>query len=507
MSKTIKTAELERCLLSVFFKDPGWLGEIGEHIKYDFFAFIPNQKIFSAIKTLYNETKTLDEHLLISRLNLMGLTSIEGLDVADYISAIAHMSINLDSKIAYLDELTKFYWARQTYKKLLQAQKYIESSLEQPELTFKDILSGTEKIITDAVTIEAVNGDDDLFVDIYGDIETIIAEQVNQKDNMGISSPFPIFNGRYGQFLVGELYVFGAPAKVGKSTLLSAIVDHAIKTGGGKVRVLILDTELQSNRVACRDIAAESGVNEYFYRTGKFTEDSAKIKLAQEAFERMKQYKGMVYHRYVPNKTIQQVESIARRWHNKFVDIDNGEIGLICYDYLKLISTSRSSSDGPGSYDLKEWELIGQIANSLKMLASDLPNTTVITATQLNEGGGVAQSARIRWFCTALHFLIRKTSEEVGMFGKEFGTHKLVCQDTRNLGEFGDEAGDIPVAHGRDVIWQPNYINLSFDSFRVTECGVLADAVRAMESRSPGQLTPRVTASEKNKSTYQKYSK
>ncbi len=505
MTKQIKTLEIERALLACFLKDPGWLGEVSSFIKSDFFAYIPNQKIFSAIKSLYQETKTVDQHILVARLNLMGLSTIESLDVDYYITSLSSMSINLDSKIGYLDELTKFYWSRQTYKKLSEAQKFIEKSLESPDLTFSDILSGVEKIVTEAISVEAIGSDDEQFVDIYGDIENIIGEQVNQKDNMGISSPFPIFNGRYGQFLVGELYVFGAPAKVGKSTLLSAIVDYAIKNGNGKVKVLILDTELQANRVACRDMSAESGVNEYFFRTGKFAEDQEKVDKAKDAFERMKKYKGVVYHRYVPNKTIQQIESIAKRWHSKYVDVENGEIGLICYDYLKLISTTRASSDGPGSYDLKEWELIGQIANSLKMLASSLPNTTVITATQLNEGGGVAQSARIKWFCTAIHFLVRKTSEEIGTFGKEWGTHKLICQETRNLGEFGEATGDIAVEYGTETVWQPNYINLKFDSFRVTECGTLEDAVNDYKQRGAGQLKPaKPSAMDKRKLIYNK---
>jgi replicative DNA helicase len=505
MSKRIVTGEVERCLISCFFKDPGWLGEIGEHLKPDFFSFVPNQKIFSAIKTLYAETKTLDEHLLISRLNLMGLSSVEGLDVSDYVTSISHMSINLDAKIAYLDELTKFHWSRQTYKKLIQAQKYIETSLENPEINFRDILSGTEKIVTDAMTIESVLGEDESFTDINGDMESLLNEGVGNKDELGLPSPFPIFNRWYGQFMIGGLYVFAASSKVGKSSFLSALTDHFVEIGmkreKGKIRVLFIDTEMTKREVACRKMAAKSGVNAFYYLNGKFAEDKDRLERTQESLPSFKDKAGTIYHHYLPTADIQKIESVSKRFHSKFVGPD--DIFVCILDYLKFAGNEDRTA-GNGGQALKEYELIGMKTDLMKQLAEKLPRTISITAIQTNRSSEIAQADRVKWYSTGIFSLTRKTPEEIGTEGNKFGSHKLNMIVVRNLGEFADESGPFEVAEGNQTVWVENHINLNFSNFRVTEAGTYKDVIAALGSA--GQLTPRQTSSDRNKATYSKYS-
>ncbi len=497
-SRDIKSYEVERCLLSVFFKDPGWLGEVSEMIKPGFFAYPPNQKIYSAIKSLYSEIKTLDEHILISRLNLMGLSNIDGLDVSDYIAALSNMSINLDAKMAYLDELTKFYWARQTYKKLIDAQKYIEKSLEQPELTFRDILSGTEKIVTDAVTVESVNGDDDQFVDIYGDMESLLNEGVGA-ENISLWSPFPIFNRWYGPFMVGGLYIFAASSKVGKSTFLSTLTDHFAETGrlmkNGGTKILFLDTEMTKREVACRKMAAESGVNAFYYLNGKFAEDREKLDKTQKSIQKFKENAGSIYHYYLPTADIEKIESVAKRFHSRFVGPN--DIFVCVLDYLKF-SGNEDRTAGGGGQALKEYELIGMKTDLMKQLAEKLPRTISISAIQTNRSSEIAQADRVKWYSTGIYSLIRKTPEEMGLEQNKYGTHKIQTVVVRNMGEFGNESGPFEITQGKgDPAWAENHINFDFSNFRVEEKGTRKDSIKDVGA---GQLQPaKFNASDKRK--------
>ncbi len=505
MTKKVSTGEIERCLISCFFKDPGWLGEVGEHLKPDFFAFPANQKIFSAIKTLFSETKTLDEHLLISRLNLMGLRTVEGLDIADYVSSISHMAINLTAKLAYLEELTKFHWARQTYKKLQEAQKFIENSLEKPELSFRDILSGTEKIVTDAVTIESVLGEDESFTDINGDMESLLNEGVGNGD-LGLSSPFPTFNRWYGQFMIGGLYVFAASSKVGKSTFLSAITDHFVELGmkrkKGKIRILFIDTEMTKREVACRKMAAQSGVNAFYYLNGKFAEDKDHLEKTQHSLPGFQEKAGTIFHHYLPTADIHKIESVAKRFHSKFVGPD--DIFVCVLDYLKFAGNEDRTA-GNGGQALKEYELIGMKTDLMKQLAEKLPRTISITAIQTNRSSEIAQADRVKWYSTGIFSLTRKSPEEIGKENNKFGTHKMNMIVVRNLGEFADESGPFEISEGNQTVWVENHINLNFSNFRVTEAGTYKDVIATLGSA--GQLTPKPNASERNKLTYQKHSK
>lgn len=495
-SKEIKSYEVERCLLSVFFKDPGWLGEVSDMVKSEFFAYPANQKIYSAIKALYSEIKTIDQHLLISRLNLMGLSNIDGLDISDYIAALSHMSINLDAKVGYLDELTKFYWSRQTYEKLIDAQKYIEKSLEQPELTFRDILSGTEKIVTDAITIESVNGDDHEFVDICGDMENLLNEGVGV-DDLSLSSPFPVFNRWYGPFMIGGLYIFAASSKVGKSTFLSALTDHFVEIGKlrnkGKVKILFIDTEMTKREVACRKMAAESGVNAFYYLNGKFTEDKEKFEKTQNSLQNFRDKAGTIYHYYLPTADIQKIESVSKRFHSKFVGPD--DIFVCILDYLKF--SGNEDRTAGGAQALKEYELIGMKTDLMKQLAEKLPRTISISAIQTNRAAEIAQADRVKWYATGIHALVRKSPEEMGHEQNKWGSHKLQMIVVRNLGEFANESGPFETSKGNETVWVENHINLDFANFRVTEKGTYKDTLKDVGA---GQLEPaKFNASDKRK--------
>ena len=505
MYKAPKSLELERALISCFFKDPGWLGEISSHLKSDFFHYLPHQKIFAAIKSLYNETKTLDQHILVSRLNLMGLTTIESLEIDDYILLISDMAINLGAKGTYLNDLMKFYWARQTWKKLDDAKKYIEKSLEVPDLQFHDILHGTEKIVTDALTVESVNGDDTRFIDLNGDMEDLINQRAGRKGSLGIDSPFETFNRWFGQFLIGGLYIFAASAKVGKSSMLSALTDYATehnKKEKGVVKVLFIDTELNEEEVACRKLAAESGVNAVFYLNGKFSEDADKIEKTEEAYKAFKSRAGLFYHYYLPTAETEEIEKVARRFHSKHVGPDDTLILVL--DYLK-ISGGEDRSAGNGQA-LKEYEMVGQKTDAMKKLAEEIPNTISITAIQTNRENDIAQADRVKWYATGVFHLSRKTPEEIGSEGKLFGTHKLKSIVVRNLGEYADESGPFAVEVGNKTEWHENYINLNFSNFRVTEAGTRKDAMKYLEKA--GQLTPRESTADKQKKTFsQQYGK
>jgi hypothetical protein len=79
---------------------------------------------------------------------------------------------------------------------------------------------------------------------------------------------------------------------------------------------------------------------------------------------------------------------------------------------------------------LKEYEAIGYRMSGLH----DLTNQYIfpcITFCQLNRELDVSQSDRIRWFCTSMCSLQKKTEEEIAQDGRENGNRKLVPEDFR----------------------------------------------------------------------------
>lgn len=492
-SSDFKSFEIERCVLSVIFKDSLWLSEIKDKIKTEFFAYPPNQRVYAAICILFSETGGVDSHILINRLKIIGINQVDGLGIEDYILSISSMSINLDSKISYLEELSKFYYCRKTYSALGDAQKFISDNLELP---LQEIISGTEKRSVDAITFSAVSGDDSKMVDLYGSGRQYVDEAVKNKGKNGLASPFPRFNEIFGNFYTGGLFVFAARSKVGKSTMLSFLANYFVETGEGRIKICFCDTEMMPEEVYFRNLSAISGVEEIDIREGTFSESPEMVKKVTAGIEKFEKYdESIFYHVYVPNSPIDEVESVVRRWHSKHVK--EGDIAVVIYDYCKMTNETGGNNE-------QEYQIMGQKASKLKAIANCLPNTMVISAVQLNEQDGVSQSARIKWSVDALWILQKKTLEDYGTFGKKWGTHFLYPVVTRKVGRKYKEFGPVKVMVGNKEEYRSPHINLNIDRFVIEERGTLEEAIR--DVGQAGQLTPRQSSSDKNSQTYKKYS-
>jgi len=203
-------------------------------------------------------------------------------------------------------------------------------------------------------------------VDLYGDMEDLINEGADKSKTLGVETPFPTFNRWFGDLLVGGLYVFAASSKVGKSTFLSYLTDYIVDQGQGKRRVLFIDTELKGREVACRKMGAKSGVNAFYYLQGGFANDPEKVQKTEDNFPFFSDRKGLFYHYYLPSAGTDKIESVARRFHSKY--IKEGETLILVLDYLKF-SAGEDRSAG-GGQQLKEYELIGLKTDAMIHLAA-----------------------------------------------------------------------------------------------------------------------------------------
>lgn len=232
-------------------------------------------------------------------------------------------------------------------------------------------------------------------------------------------------------------------------------------------RVLILDTELETDRIIARNLSALSGVNEFKIKHGLWVNNQFDKNKVHAALNTLEKYQGRVHHEYVANRSIDEVISIAKRWYVQ--NIKEGENCLIVYDYLK--STQDNISNAFESY-----ELLGMKTDKLKKLVSELPRTAGLTAVQINRTGGTAMSSQIEWHCSNMYRLEKKSIEEITEGGKEFGTHKLVEVLARVQGEGALGADNYVKRATKDGDeYVQNYINFKIDSFNVLECGSAVD--------------------------------
>lgn len=466
------SVETERVCLASLLKDNKQIPNITSFIKADHFIEPVHQTLFNLIVSSYEEKGSVDDSIIVTKIRAMGLNNINNIDIYEYLNTLKNIPVNEEYVTEYFRELYKYYILRKCYKTLNQAQKYISNNLDKP---VNEIIPNVERMFNDALTIN-VSEDVD-FVDLYGDMEDEITRRADLGIPAALKTPYPIFESWYGGLYFGDMYVFAAPAKKGKSTFLNYTAYEVAREPMNNCKVLYLDTELESWRVQCRSAAALTDVNEYYYKTGKFKDNPVMVKKAQELWKRNEYMKGRVTHVYVANKNIDDIISICRRWYSRFVK--KGEAALIVYDYMKITGESISGHN-------QEYHVMGEKCDRLKKLSSDLPLTTVLTAIQVNAQGDIAMSQRIKWFASNVYRLDPKTVDEINTDGKDYGTHKLIEVATRNQGEQAKGMNNLVKVQLADnkIEWRQNYINFDFNNFKVRETGTYEDIL----SSKAGQL-------------------
>ncbi len=459
--------ETERVCLAALLKDNKQIPNITAFIKPDHFVHVMHQTLFNLIVSSYQDKGIVDDTIVITKSRAMGLNEIDGIDINSYLYSLKAIPVNEDYVTDYFRELYKYYTLRKCYKSLGNAQKFISANLEKP---IQEIIPNIEKMFNDALTIN-VSEDVD-FVDLYGDMEDEITRRADLGIPAALKTPYPVFEKWYGGLYFGDMYVFAAPAKKGKSTFLNYTAYEVAKNPMNNCKVLYLDTELESWRVQCRSAAALTDVNEYYYKTGKFKDNPIMVKKANDLWNKNHDMKGRVTHVYVANKNIDDIISICRRWYSRFVK--KGEAALIVYDYMKITGETISGHN-------QEYHVMGEKCDRLKKLSSDLPLTTVLTAIQVNAQGDIAMSQRIKWFASNVYRLDPKTIDEINQDGKQYGSHKLIEVATRNQGEEAKGMNNLVKVQLGDgkIEWKQNFINFDFNNFKVTEVGTYEEVLSA----------------------------
>ena len=471
----ILAKEAEMSCLAALMQFPKKIPDISTWIKSENFLFSENANLYSLLLSTYSDLGSVDQATLNIKLRELGVTSFDGMDIFRYIELLNNYPVNEVCVEGYFKEVYKLFWMRGAYKKLSKGLDFISGSLEKD---LGVVSSELEKMLVDALTI-SVDNEDIQFVDLYGTLEDTIRNRAESKDLPGFQTSFPVFNAWYGGLYFGDMYVFAAPAKRGKSAFINQIVLDIARNPANKVKVLYLDTELETERVQFRVASNITDINEFYFKDGSYKEDGANVKKVNRMFKDMESLHGIVHHVYVENRPIEEIVSIIRRWYSK--NVKKGENCLIAYDYIKLATETVSEF-------WKEYQVIGQKTDTLKKLGAKLPNTVVLTSIQTNANCDIAMSQQLKWFASNVYILQPKDILEFNDHGPNFGTHKLVEVVARNQGREAKGMNNlIKVTDNKGKSeHKQNFINFKFHKFRFSECGTLEDIL----TQRAGQLEP-----------------
>ena len=249
-------------------------------------------------------------------------------------------------------------------------------------------------------------------VPLYGEVVDMCWEEIKSRQGdgyAGIPFKFPTLN-EYATIEKGELFIFAAEAKQGKSMML---LNCAIDLLKRDLAVLYIDSELNTRLFTARVISHLTGIEYKRLTSGNYNDDEAKH--IQEAIEWIKTRRFV--HVYLPMFDKQAIYTTVKKIeHTMGLDV-------LIIDYFK------SSGDGDAFNTYQE---LGSFVDMVKNKICGDMKICGIGAAQATINGKVADSAKIGRNASTIALITDKTPEEIEADGEECGNKKLRVVLNRN---------------------------------------------------------------------------
>lgn len=229
-------------------------------------------------------------------------------------------------------------------------------------------------------------------------------------DIYGIPSKFPILNDFF-TYEPGELILFKARMKKGKSALLMNEALHKLKNG---VPTVYFDTEMSDRLFFERMLANLTKIPIKKIKTGKYSATEE-----EKILDCIRWFKNQPFvHKYVPTPNFDEVYSMCKILQYKI------DLQFVVWDYLK--SNTRNGNEQYNELGANTDFLKNNIAGKLKL--------PVLTAIQLNRQNEVADSDKVERYVSVSAKWREKNENEILRDGKNCGNYAVEISLNR-LGE------------------------------------------------------------------------
>ena len=405
----IKNIEAEAGIIASVLLKPE-LTFYSEQLKPNHFTDKNNAYIYYAVCELAKRgVEKADVYNIINLLNLKESTrkATETITVTtlgemfDVAKHIARSSVE-DYKVL-VSAVLDCAFRRDTYNKLAECQRLCFSSNEQ------DIEQQIYRTLDDVMMEFSTTTEVPQYKDVVEDMWDQIKARQGRDGVSGIPFKFPTLNA-YVTIEAGELVVFGAEAKQGKSMMLLNCAADLMSRG---LKVLYLDSELNTRLFTCRLLSHLTGIEFSRLKAGRYDdEEAARIEQAI-AWLKTRSFT----HIYVPLFDSQSIYTIIKKVKHQM------GIDVLIVDYFK----SKGEGDAFASY-----QDLGRLVDMIKNEICGDMNIAGIGAAQATSTGRLADSAKIARNASTIIMIKDKMPEEIEADGVDCGNKKLVITHNRN---------------------------------------------------------------------------
>ena len=416
----IKNIESEAGIIASIVMKPE-LTFYSEQLKPNHFSDSQNAYIYYAVCELAKRgIEKVDAYNITNILNMKEATkkqteviTIQALnDLIEIAKVIARESVE-EYKLLVANVLDAAF-RRDTYNKLVECERLCFNSSEAD--IEQKIYSALDDVMMEFSTTTEVPQYKDVVDSLWGEIEA------RQDSGMaGIPFKFETLNA-YATIERGELFIFAAEAKQGKSMLLLNCAVDLLKRD---VAVLYIDSELNSRMFTCRLISHLTGIEFSRLKAGRYTDDEKERIDKVIAWLKTKKFT----HLYMPMFDAQSIYTAVKKVkHTQGLDV-------LIVDYFK----GKGEGDAFDSY-----QELGRFVDMVKNQICGDMNIAGIGAAQATATGKVADSAKIGRNASTIALIQDKTPEEIEADGIECGNKKLrICLNRNGAQMSSDQYIDL----------------------------------------------------------------
>lgn len=356
IKQTPTAIEAERALLGAIIIKPESFDLIGGMISTDDFYLPEHQHIFSALSSMYMQSKTIDTVTLVNSLVEHGYNKDEAGGI-QYISLIAS-SVPAVSNVKDYASIVK---DKATLRRLIGACDEISASAYEESSPVRAIVDNAEQKIFNIVNDKESKDFrriSDVLVNVWKEVQDLADSGGEVK---GSKTGFSSLDNVLIQMGPGDLIIVGARPGMGKTSFAMNIAVNVAKT---KKAVAIFSLEMSAEQLVHRILSSEAMIDSKALRTGQ---------LKNEQWEHLARVTDDlsgtdIYIDDTSAITSTEMKSKLRRVKN---------LGLVVIDYIGLMQSTANTDNRA--------QQVGEISRNLKIMAKEL-GVPIVCCAQLNRG-------------------------------------------------------------------------------------------------------------------------
>ena len=415
----IKNVEAEAGVIASVIMNPE-LTFHSEQLRPNYFTNPQNAYIYYAVCELAKKgVDKVDPYNIINILNMRKGTQHVGDDVNAIITiqSLQELFDNAtliartepEDYMTIVEAVMDAAFRRNTYQRLVECEHLCFNS------ECKDIEHQVTSLLDNVILEFSTNNE----IPQYKDVVDQYWNEILERQDPGKAAVFPFKFPTLNDYVMierGELIIFGAEQKQGKSMMLLNCAVDLLRNGH---KVMYIDSELNSKLFTCRMVSHLTGIEFQRVRSGRYDEaEGDKIK---EAISWLKQQSFT--HLYMPIFDENNVyTSFKKVYHTQGIDV-------LIIDYFK------NTGDGD-AYAV--YSSLGSLVDMVKNKICGDMNIAGIGAAQATSTGRLADSAKIARNASTIIMIQDKTQEEIQQDGPQCGNKKLFVKFNRNGAQMND---------------------------------------------------------------------